>query len=92
MRRTKLKSTIATPDKSSASDDTKPIIAPGTLGEQLLYSREAAQHLLGDISLATIKRMEDSGRLNPIRPTGAATGKVFYSGANLIAVTRGGAS
>jgi hypothetical protein len=35
--------------------------------ERLLYSRGEAARLLGGVSVATIRRMENAGKLNPIR-------------------------
>ena len=58
-------------------------------GHQLLYSREQARRLLGNISVSTLRRMERNRLLRPIRPTGARGGRVFYSAGNVISVARG---
>jgi hypothetical protein len=45
--------------------------------ERLLYSRKQAAELLGNISLATLKRLEDEGILEPVRLNKrSATGQV----------------
>jgi hypothetical protein len=58
--------------------------------ERLLYSRKQAAELLGNISLATLKRLEDEGILEPVRLNKrSATGQVFYRHSNLMAVAQG---
>jgi hypothetical protein len=59
------------------------------VGAQLLYSREQTRHLLGRISLATIKRMEERGLLHGVRPSGAANGKVYFPGYQILAIRDG---
>jgi hypothetical protein len=50
---------------------------------QLLYDRATTAHLLGDISTSTLIRLEEAGRLVPIKPSGQPNGKTFYSAANV---------
>jgi hypothetical protein len=50
-----------------------------------------ASELLGNVSLATLKRLESEGVLKPIRLNKrSATGQVFYRHSNLMAVAGGG--
>ena len=55
---------------------------------RLLYSRRQAKPLLGDISVATMLRLEALGVLIPIKPNGTPTSMTFYSHENLLAVAR----
>jgi hypothetical protein len=56
---------------------------------QLLYSRRDAARLLGYRSVDPIKELERQGRLTPVRPTGKATGQVFFRRAELEAIANG---
>jgi Helix-turn-helix domain len=58
--------------------------------ERLLYSREEAARLLGGVSVATIRRMENSGKLHPIRLTGRRSGQVFFRASEVFALIEGG--
>jgi hypothetical protein len=69
--------------RAHAPDDALP--------DRLLYTRRQAAELLGDVSLATLKRLEDEGVLRPVRLNKrSATGQVFYRHSNLMAVVQGG--
>lgn len=57
---------------------------------QLLYSRQQAARLLGFKSVDSILELERQGKLTPVRPTGKATGQVFYRFAELEAIASGG--
>jgi hypothetical protein len=46
--------------------------------EQLLYSRRQTAHVLGDISIATVQRVEKRGLLDIVRLAGSPTGAVFH--------------
>jgi hypothetical protein len=60
------------------------------LPERLLYSRKQAAEKLGNVSLATLKRLEDEGILRPVRLNKRRpTSQVFYSHSNLMAVAKG---
>jgi hypothetical protein len=51
----------------------------------LLYSRRQAQHLLGDVSIATLLRLERMRRLRPIKLNKTSpTAATYYSRANLL--------
>lgn len=46
--------------------------------ERLLYSREQVAAMLGNVSIATIRRLESEGRLKPIRLSRSPTAMVFF--------------
>jgi hypothetical protein len=55
-----------------------------------LYPRKQARQILGDISIATLARLEKAGVLKPIRLNKhSPTAQVFYTGSNLREATRG---
>jgi hypothetical protein len=56
---------------------------------RLLHDREETRFLLGGVSNSTIRRLELSGRLRPIKPTGSASGKTFYTHQNVLEVAGG---
>jgi hypothetical protein len=56
---------------------------------RLLYDREQARFLLGGCSGAMLRRLEESGRLKPIKLTGSQAGKTFYSEQNIRDVAGG---
>lgn len=60
--------------------------------QQLLYSREQAARLLGGVSISTITRLEQEGRLTPVRLSNSKTGQVFYRSEDVIALTKTGGS
>jgi hypothetical protein len=45
--------------------------------------------LLGGISLTTIRRLEQSGRLRPLKLTGSASAKSYYTDENIREVAGG---
>ena len=56
---------------------------------RLLHDREETRVLLGGISLATLRRLELSGKLKPLKLTDSPSAKTFYSDANVTAVAGG---
>jgi hypothetical protein len=54
--------------------------------DQLLFTRQQARRLLGNVSVATLQRLEAQGILRPKRldPSKAGIGQVFYTRANLL--------
>jgi hypothetical protein len=59
--------------------------------QQLLVSRADAAKMLGNVSTATIVRLQKAGRLKPIRLNPRkATAMVFYATADVSAVALGG--
>jgi hypothetical protein len=54
--------------------------------DQLLYSREQAAELLGGVSGNYIRRLEQQGRLRPIRLSRSPTGMVFFRASDLQAL------
>jgi hypothetical protein len=56
---------------------------------RLLHDREQTKFLLGGVSNSTLRRLELSGRLRPIKPTGSPSGKTFYSDQNVREIAGG---
>lgn len=52
----------------------------------LLYSRKEAARLLGNVSIATIIRLEQQGRLKPIRLSRSPSAQIFFKASDLIAL------
>ena len=52
--------------------------------QQLLYSRKQVARLLGNVSTATVRRLERAGRLRAVRLT-KARGAVFFRLADVLA-------
>ena len=50
---------------------------------QLLFDRATTGHMLGDISVSTLIRLEEAEKLVPIKPSGRANGKTFYAADNV---------
>jgi hypothetical protein len=70
---------------SSSSQPSNPTLA----SDALLYSREATRQLLGGISIASIKRLELSGGLTPVRLNKRSpTAQVFYRRAQVLALAQ----
>jgi hypothetical protein len=55
----------------------------------LLYSRKQSRKKLGDISDSSVKRLEEQGRLTPIRLSRSPTAMVFYAADQVLALARG---
>lgn len=51
--------------------------------DRLLYSREQAAELLGGVSGNYIRRLEQQGRLKPIRLSRSPVGMVFFRAGDL---------
>jgi hypothetical protein len=63
---------------------------PSQLGQpQLLVSRRDTARLLGNVSVATVIRLEQSERLTPIRLDPTKMGLVFYAWDQVMAVASG---
>jgi hypothetical protein len=59
--------------------------------EQLLISRKHTRRMLGDVSTATLQRLERDGILRPIRLNRRSpVSQVFYTPANVAAAAKGG--
>ena len=46
---------------------------------QLLYDRTTTAHMLGDLSTSTLIRLEASGQLVAVKPSGRDNGKTYYT-------------
>jgi hypothetical protein len=57
--------------------------------ERLLHDRTEARFLLGGVSISTLRRLERKGLLRPLKPTGSAGGKTFYTRENILEVADG---
>lgn len=58
--------------------------------DQVLVSRQAAARMLGNVSVATIARLERRGGLKPVKlHPNASAAKTFYRRADVIALTQG---
>src|SRR5262245_12097517 len=56
---------------------------------QLLYSRDQTAHVLGDVSVATVIRMEVKGVLDKVRMPGSPNGAVYHRAAQVHALASG---
>jgi hypothetical protein len=58
--------------------------------QQLLYSREQVRRILGGVCTATVVRLEQAGRLRPVRLNPEKpTAQVFYRRDDVVAVAQG---
>ncbi len=80
--------TVTTPDTTSKRK-RQPAPVPLQIHPQWLYDREQTKAVTR-MSLSSQVRAEKAGRLRPIRPTGSPSGKVHYSGANLLEIIGAG--
>jgi len=70
---------------SQTSKSRTEVFEPGAL----LFSREATRHLLGGISIASVKRLEHQGELTPVRLNKqSASAQVFYRRAEVFALAQ----
>jgi hypothetical protein len=53
---------------------------------RMLYDRDQAKFLLGNVSESTLRRLEKSGRLHPVKPSGSRVGKTFYRHEDIVAI------
>lgn len=68
---------------------TKPT-SPTQLDDQVLVSRQDSKRLLGNVSTATLARLEKLGILKPIRLNSLAPrGQVFYARDNILSAAQG---
>lgn len=58
---------------------------------QLLYTRAQTAELLGNVSLATIRRLENEGLLKPVRLSRSPTAMVFFRASDVEALVAGAA-
>jgi hypothetical protein len=65
--------------EDSEQKSTTPVAIPGKAPplDRLLFTREQVAALLGGVSIATIRRLEQRGQLHPVRLT-PRTGQVFH--------------
>jgi hypothetical protein len=68
--------------------------APNTSApQQLLYTRQQVRVMLGNVSYATVRRLEKAGELKPIRlKRNRPTARVYYKAANVLALANEGAA
>ena len=59
--------------------------------EQLLYSRRQTAKALGNVSIATVQRLERAGRLDKVRLAGSGNGCVFHRAQQVYALAAGAA-
>ncbi len=57
--------------------------------ERLLYTRQQTAHALGGVSIATIQRLENAGKLDKVRLSGG-NGQVFNKAEQVHALAEGG--
>lgn len=57
--------------------------------EQLLYSRAQTAKALGDVSIATVQRMENRKLLDVVRIAGSPKGAVFHRAEQVRALAKG---
>jgi hypothetical protein len=60
--------------------------------DQLLYSRIEAGRLLGGISVASLRRLEEAGVLDPVKLSGKSAGQVYYRAKQVHALAGEGSS
>ena len=59
--------------------------AQTSVNQQLLYTRKQVARLLGNVSTATIRRLEREGRLPGIRLTKSRHGTIFFRADDVLA-------
>jgi hypothetical protein len=59
---------------------------------QLLYSRRQTQRALGGISISTIIRLENAGKLDKVALAGVPNGQVYHRVAQVTALAEGGSN
>jgi hypothetical protein len=59
--------------------------------EPLLVSRKQAAAMLGGVDISTIRRLEQEGRLRPVRLSRSAAGQVFFRIGDVRALAEGSA-
>jgi hypothetical protein len=64
--------------------------APELTVERLLYSRQQTAQALGGISIRTVIRFEEEGRLGKVQFKNSRTAKVFNPAADVIALAEKG--
>ena len=58
--------------------------------EQLLYTRRQTAKALGNISVATVRRLEAAHKLDVVRLAGSPNGVAFHRAAQVRALAKGG--
>ena len=51
-----------------------------------LYSRQQVAHLLGDVDVSFVRRLEKAGRLKAVRLTRSPSAMAFYTAENVAAL------
>jgi len=74
------------PDKNPASSFVGRVRAEAIPDDQLLFSRKQVMRMLGGISYPTVIRLEQSGRLPPVKLRAGKTCKAFYRRADVMAL------
>jgi hypothetical protein len=75
--------------KSRLEQRRKAREAARSVSGRILYDRDQARFRLGNISNSTLRRLELSGRLRPVKPSGSPAGKTFYTDDNLREIAEG---
>lgn len=69
--------------KKKASEHEQRRRSEQSARDKLLYDRAETGHLLGGVSTSTLIRLEETGKLVPIKPSGRENGKTFYTSENV---------
>jgi hypothetical protein len=82
----------AKPERAKSSKSAKLSKAPKPIDpDQLLFSRSQVCRLLGGVHVATVIRLEQSGKLPPVKLTPADQGRTYYRRADVMALAEGSA-
>ena len=57
--------------------------------DQLLYSRNQVCRMLGGVHPATVVRLEEAGKLQPVKLNPGKLGRVYYRRADVLAIVEG---
>jgi hypothetical protein len=57
--------------------------------DQLLYSRNQVCRMLGGVHPATVVRLEEAGKLHPVKLNPGKLGRVYYRRAEVVALAEG---
>jgi hypothetical protein len=79
-------------ERAKSSKPAKPSKPPKPIDlDQLLFSRSQVCRLLGGVHVATVIRLEQSGKLPPVKLTPADQGRTYYRRADVMALAEGSA-
>lgn len=73
-------------NKTSTRSNFGRVRAEAIPDDQLLFSRKQVMRMLGGISYPTVIRLEQSGRLPPVKLRAGKTCKAFYRRADVMAL------